>query len=131
MINLLLVFCGGGAGALARYLGGVGFTRAFGTRYGYLATMSINVLGGLLMGLLVGGLAWLGTRGFTAGERARLLLGVGVLGGFTTFSSFSLEAVLLFERKAYGEAAGYIVGSVALSLIGVLVGLLLVRKALA
>ncbi len=131
MINLLLVFFGGGTGAICRYLGGVGFVRLFGTRYGYLATLSINVLGGLLMGLLIGALAFAGTRGFTQGERARLLLGVGVLGGFTTFSSFSLEAVLLFERKAYGEAAGYIVGSVTLSLIGVFVGLMLMRKALA
>jgi CrcB protein len=131
MINLLLVFCGGGLGSLCRYLGGVGYGRVFGSRHGYLATLSINVLGGLLMGLLIGALAWLGTRGFPYGERLRLLLGVGVLGGFTTFSSFSLEAVLLFERKAYGAAAGYVVGSVALSLIGVFVGLMLMRRVVA
>ncbi|MHB8287324.1 MAG: CrcB family protein [Caulobacteraceae bacterium] len=131
MINLLLVFCGGGVGSLCRYLGGVGFVRAFGSKHGYLATMGINVLGGLLMGVLIGVLTWLGTRGFTNGERVRLLLGVGVLGGFTTFSTFSLESVLLFERKAYAEAAGYVIGSVSFSLIGVFVGLMLMRKALA
>ncbi len=131
MINLLLVFFGGGTGAICRYLGGVGFVRLFGPRYGYLATLSINVLGGLLMGLLVGGLAFAATRGVAIGDRTRLLLGVGVLGGFTTFSSFSLEAVLLIERKTYAVAAAYVVGSVVLSLLAVMVGLMLMRKAMA
>ena len=64
-------------------------------------------------------------------EKLRLLLGVGLLGGFTTFSSFSMETVLMLERKAYGAAAGYVAGSVILSILAVMAGLLIMRKALA
>ena len=59
------------------------------------------------------------------------LLAVGVLGGFTTFSSFSLDAVLLLERRAYGAAGGYVAGSVLLSILAVMLGLFVMRKALA
>src|ERR1700735_1908125 len=92
MVNLLLVFFGGGAGALCRYMAGVGDGRTFGPSQPYLSTFSINVLGGLLMGMLV---SYLALRGGEGQERWRLLLAVGVLGGFTTFSSFSLDTVLL------------------------------------
>jgi CrcB protein len=128
MINLLLVFFGGGAGALCRYLAGVGYGRAFGPKTPYMATFGINVLGGLLMGLLVG---WLALRGGAGQERYRLLLAIGVLGGFTTFSSFSLDTVLLLERRAYGAAGGYVAGSVLLSILAVMLGLFVMRKALA
>ena len=124
MVNLVLVFFGGGAGAAARYLFGVGWGRVLGPTP-LPATFAINVLGGLLMGLLVGLLA---VRGGAGQERWRLLLAVGVLGGFTTFSSFSLETVLMIERRAYALAGGYALASVGLSVGAVWLGLLLMRR---
>ena len=128
MINLLLVGLGGATGALARYLTGVGYGRLFGPNQPYLATAFINVLGGLLMGLLVGLLA---LRVTEHGMRLRLLLGVGVLGGFTTFSSFSLETVSMIERRAYGVAATYVVGSAVFSILAVMLGMAVARKVFA
>ena len=107
MVNLLLVFMGGGTGAVCRFLVGMSYLRTFGPRQPYLATLGINVLGGLLMGLLVG---WLALRGAGGQERARLLLAVGVLGGFTTFSSFSLETVQLIRApglRPLGRLCGW------------------------
>lgn len=127
-MTLVLVFIGGGFGAVARYLGGVLWLRAMGPAQPYMATAIINILGGVLMGALVSALA---LRGAAGAERLRLLVGVGVLGGFTTFSSFSLEAVGLIQRKAYGAAALYVGGSVALSILGLMLGLVIVRRALA
>ena len=124
MINLLLVGIGGATGAIARYLAGVAYVRAAGPSQPYMATAIVNVLGGLAMGLLIGLLARTG-----GSDRVRLLLGVGVLGGFTTFSSFSLEAVMMLERKAYGTFAAYVAGSVVLSILALMLGLLLMRKA--
>ena len=86
------------------------------------------MLGGLLMGVLVGVLA---LRGGADQERWRLLLGVGVLGGFTTFSSYSLEAALMIERRAYGLAAAYSLASVVLSVGALFLGLILTRRLLA
>ena len=126
MINILLVGLGGGLGAIARYLTGVGNGRLFGAGQPYLATAFINVLGGLLMGVLVGLLA---VRVSEDGMRLRLLLGVGVLGGFTTFSTFSIEAVSMLERRAYGTMAAYVVGSAVFSILAVMLGLLVARKA--
>jgi fluoride exporter len=77
------------------------------------------------MGLLVG---WLAQRGGADQERLRLLLGVGLLGGFTTFSAFSLETALMIERRAYGEALGYALVSVLLSVTALFVGLTLMRR---
>src|SRR3546814_17572742 len=71
-------------------------------------TLTINIAGSLLMGLLVGALA----RGSDGGETARLLIGVGILGGFTTFSSFSMEFWMLFERGHEAQAAAYVLASV-------------------
>ena len=123
-MNLLLVFLGGGSGAVCRYLFGVGYVRLFGSNQPYLSTFMINVIGSLCMGLLIGVL----TRITGVSDRWRLLLGVGVLGGFTTFSSFSLEAVMMIERKAYGVAAAYIAGSVVLGVLGLMLGLWVMRK---
>ena len=123
MINLVLVGAGGAAGAIARYLTGALWMRAAGPNQPYLATLICNVLGGLLMGLLIGVLAHTG-----GSNRMRLLLAVGVLGGYTTFSSFSLEAVMMLERRAYTTFAAYVAGSVVLSLAALMVGLLLTRK---
>lgn len=123
-----LVFLGGGIGALARYLAGIAWVRIAGPTQPYLATAGVNVVGGLLMGALVG---WLALKGAPGAERWRVLLGVGVLGGFTTFSSFALEAVGMLQRKAYLTAGLYIAGSVILSILALVLGLVLMRRALA
>ena len=89
---------GGATGAVLRYLLGLQATRTLGHGWPY-GTFTANVLGGLLMGVLAG---WLALRGGADQERWRLLLGVGVLGGFTTFSAFSLEVALMLARRAWG-----------------------------
>jgi fluoride exporter len=125
MQNFLLVGLGGAAGAVARY----GVSLAFGARSDAWpwATFLINVLGSLLIGVLAG---WLSTRD-AAGEPWRLLLGVGVLGGFTTFSAYSLETLRLIERQDYTGAAAYSIGSVVAGLVAVAIGLLLAKRVFA
>lgn len=127
MLNLLLVAGGGAVGAVCRYVLGVQLLKAFGPGFPY-GTFTANVTGGLLMGVLVGVLA---LRGGADQEKWRLLLGVGVLGGFTTFSSFSLETALMIERRTYGLAAAYSLASVVLSVLALFAGLLLMRRLLA
>ena len=127
MQTLILVGLGGAFGAICRYLLGVQAFKAFGPGFPY-GTFAANLIGGLLMGVLVGVLA---LRGGADQERWRLLLGVGVLGGFTTFSSFSLEVGLMIERRTYGLAAAYSLASVVLSISALFVGLFLMRKLLA
>lgn len=124
MQSLLLVAVGGASGAVMRYLLGAQALRAFGSGWPY-GTLAANVLGGLLMGLLAGVLAH---RGGADQEKWRLLLGVGVLGGFTTFSAYSLEVALMIERRAYSQAALYSLGSVVLSVAALFVGLILARR---
>ncbi|HEX8660733.1 MAG TPA: CrcB family protein, partial [Brevundimonas sp.] len=89
------------------------------------ATITANVAGGLLMGLLAG---WLAFRG-GAGESLRLFAAVGVLGGFTTFSAFSLETALMIERREFALAGGYVAASVALSVLALFIGLMVARRA--
>lgn len=124
MDKLLLVFVGGGLGSVARYLTGVAAMKGFGPGWPY-GTFAVNILGGLIMGLLVG---WLALRGGADQERWRVLIGVGVLGGFTTFSSFSLETALMLERRDYGAAAGYAGASVVLAIGALFLGLLAARR---
>lgn len=121
---LLLVMFGGALGSGARHLMGRATLAVFGPAFPY-GTLSVNLIGGLLMGLLVGNLARFGT----GGESWRLLLGVGVLGGFTTFSSFSLDTIALIERGSIGTALGYVLVSVIGSILAVFVGLTAVRVA--
>ena len=123
MNGLLYVALGGALGASARHLLGEGAKRAFGPDYPY-GTLCANILGGFFMGLLAG---WLAYK-ISGSENIRLFLGVGLLGGFTTFSSFSLEAFSMLERKAYGTFAGYISMSVIISIAALAVGLMLARK---
>lgn len=116
MWQFLLVGLGGAAGAMARF----GAGRLIGTfPSGWpMATFTVNVVGGLLMGLLSALLLRL-----PGGETWRLLLGVGLLGGFTTFSSFSLELLLLIDRGKPAMAAGYALSSVLLALFAVMAGM--------
>lgn len=124
MFNLLLVAAGGALGAGARHLVSDLFLRQFGSAWPW-GTLFINVTGSLLLGLLVGGLAF---RGGEGQAQLRLLLGTGVLGGFTTFSAYSLETVQLIERGRVGSALVYAFGSVALGVAGVFAGLWLARR---
>jgi CrcB protein len=122
MQHVLLVALGGGAGAACRHLVGMWTLRTFGPGFP-LGTVTVNVLGSLLMGLLIGVLA-----ARSSGDQAlRMLLATGFLGGFTTFSSFSLDAVLLWERGEGGLAALYVAGSVCLGIAGLVSGLWAVR----
>ncbi|WP_326524880.1 fluoride efflux transporter CrcB [Sphingomonas sp.] len=122
MGNLLLVMAGGALGSGARHLFGRWTLAAFGPDYPY-GTLGVNLIGGLAMGLLVGVLL----RG-EAGEPARLLLGVGVLGGFTTFSAFSLDVALMLERGELLVALGYVAASVIGSVVALFAGLSIMRS---
>lgn len=118
----LLVFVGGGLGASLRHAINVGCARACGTDFPY-GTLVINVTGSLVMGLIAGYLAFKGD----ASQNWRLFFMTGILGGYTTFSAFSLDAVLLYERGAISLAALYVFGSVILSILGLVAGLALIR----
>lgn len=126
MQALLLVGVGGAVGAMARYLVGLQAFRWFGASWP-AGTFATNVLGGLLMGLLAGVLAHRGQ----GGETWRLLAGVGVLGGFTTFSAYSLEVALMIERRAFAQAAAYGLGSAVLSVVALFLGLMVARRVFA
>jgi len=125
MEKLLFVALGGAFGSVCRYLTGIGATRVMGPNVGWAGTFTVNIVGGCLMGLLVGFLAH---RGGADQDRLRVLLAVGVLGGFTTFSSFSLDAALMIERRDYATAAVYIAASVTLSIFALFGGLLTARR---
>ncbi|MBB3694258.1 fluoride efflux transporter CrcB [Sphingomonas sp. BK580] len=123
MNSLFLVMAGGAVGTAGRYLTGRAMTAALGPDWPW-GTLTVNLIGGLLMGLLVGALARTG-----ASENWRLLLGVGVLGGFTTFSAFALDAATMIERGAALGAIGYAFVSVVGAIAAVFAGLALVRVA--
>jgi CrcB protein len=127
MDKLFLVAAGGAAGAVLRYLAGGQTLRLFGPGSPY-GTFLVNVLGGLAMGALV---TFLALRGGADQERWRLLLGVGALGGFTTFSAFSLEMALMIERREWPQAFAYSTLSVVVSVAALFAGMLLVRRVLA
>lgn len=124
MPHLLLVMAGGAIGAGLRFLLGRAAFHHFGPGFPW-GTLAANLIGGLAMGVLVGAMA----RFIDGGEGWRLFLGVGLLGGFTTFSAFSLETVNMIERGAAGMAAFYALVSVAGAVGALFAGLLLVRAA--
>jgi CrcB protein len=121
-MNYVLVFIGGGLGATLRHFINIVSTRSLGTAFPY-HTFIINITGSIVMGLIAGYLAFKGD----ASQPWRLFLMTGILGGYTTFSAFSLDAALLYERGAIGLALFYVLGSVVFSIAGLFAGLALVR----
>ena len=120
----LIVFLGAGIGGALRHSVNVGAARLYGYDFPY-GTLIVNIAGSFLMGLLAGYFAF--RPG--VGQHVRLFLTTGILGGFTTFSAFSLDAALLVERHAYAMAAGYVMGSVAASVAALFLGLAIFRIA--
>lgn len=128
-VATLHVAIGGGVGAALRYQTGRAMTHWLGAPIVSafpFATLAVNAIGSLLMGMLAG---WLVRNGGESNEQMRLLLGVGVLGGFTTFSAFSLEMVLMIQRGQYLFASLYAVLSFALGVTGLMMGLAVMRMA--
>ncbi|MCW4461444.1 fluoride efflux transporter CrcB [Sphingomonas sp. BT-65] len=124
MNHLLLVMLGGAFGAGARHLTGRAALALWGPDFPW-GTLIVNLAGGLAMGLLAG---WLAARS-SGDEALRYLLGVGVLGGYTTFSAFSLETANMLQRGEYGIALLYILASVIGSIAALFAGLQLARVA--
>lgn len=120
---ILWIAAGGAIGAGTRHLVNVGFLRLLGPDFPW-STLFINIAGSLVMGLLAGimALKW------SVSLETRAFLTTGVLGGFTTFSAFSLDFANLFERRDYLAAAFYSAGSVVFSLLAVFAGLALARN---
>jgi CrcB protein len=120
----LIVFIGAGIGGALRHGVNIGAARLFGFGFPF-GTFIVNVAGSFAMGLLAGFFA------YRAGvpQHVRLFLTTGILGGFTTFSTFSLDTALLIERHSLGLAAGYVIGSVAAGLAALFFGLAVFRSA--
>ncbi|KZD25870.1 fluoride efflux transporter CrcB [Tardiphaga robiniae] len=121
-MNYILVFVGGGLGSTLRYAVNVASARGLGTAFPW-GTFLINITGSTVMGLIAGYLAFKGE----ASQPWRLFLMTGILGGYTTFSAFSLDTAVLYERGELGLALAYVLGSVVLSIAGLFAGLALVR----
>lgn len=124
MTSTLLVFLGAGIGGVLRHGVNLASLRWLGPSFPF-GTLAINVVGSGAMGLVAGWLAFRAGEGWS--QQAKLFLATGVLGGFTTFSAFSLDAVMLWERGEALAAALYVLGSVVLSLAALVAGLALVR----
>ena len=119
-----LVFLGGGLGAASRHGVNVAASRVMGLNFPW-GTLTVNVVGSFLMGLIAG---WLAFRaGINWTQHARLFLTTGFLGGFTTFSAFSLDVAVLWERGAAGTAAGYVLVSVIGAILALFAGLWVAR----
>jgi CrcB protein len=121
-VSYLLVFVGGGLGATLRHLINLFCARCMGAGFPW-GTFIINISGSTVMGLIAGYLAFTGG----ASQPWRLFLMTGILGGYTTFSAYSLDAALLYERGELMLAALYVIGSVVLSIGGLFAGLALIR----
>jgi CrcB protein len=122
-MGYLIVFLGGGIGAAMRHGINLAVARMLGTAFPY-GTLLINVSGSFIMGLVAAYFAFTGD----ASQHWRLFLTTGILGGYTTFSAFSLDAALLYERGEMGLAALYVIASVVISIAGLFAGLALVRN---
>jgi CrcB protein len=123
MLQLLLVAVGGAIGSVLRYSVGIWALRIAGPNFPW-GTLAVNVIGCFLIGVL----AELITRRYGGSVELRLLLITGFLGGFTTFSAFSLDTIALFERGALMAGITYVVASVAVSLAAVVAGLAVIRS---
>lgn len=120
---VLLAAAGGALGSACRYLVNLLAAQAFGLGFPW-GTLAVNVVGSFIMGLVIA----LGAHKLSITNELRVLIATGFLGGFTTFSAFSLDFAFLFERKAYGLAALYLAGSVGLSILALFAALFLVRQ---
>jgi CrcB protein len=123
MTTVLYAALGGAIGASLRYGVNVTAPKLLGLDFPW-ATMIVNVVGSFIMGVLVAAMA----AGWNTSQEMRVFLATGILGGFTTFSAFSLDFVSLWERKNHAAALGYAGGSVLLSLVAVFAGLWLARQ---
>ena len=122
----LLVFSGGGIGSMLRHAANLIGASLFGLNVP-AGTLFVNITGSLAMGLLAG---WFAFRGHSD-QLTRLFLATGIIGGFTTFSAFSLEAALLLERGQPVGAALYVIGSMAIAIAGIFVGIAIMRAIVA
>ncbi len=122
MKTVLMVALGGATGAVARYLVGVGATRFIGAGFPW-GTLIVNIVGSFIMGALIAALA----LRYSVSNEMRAFLAVGILGGFTTFSAFSLDFAVLMERKDFGLAMLYLGSSVGLSILALFAGLSVAR----
>lgn len=120
LLNVSLVALGGALGSSLRYLMGLALTRSFGISYP-VGVLPLNIIGSFLMGVFV---VYAYHKGYTV---MNLFVMTGLLGGFTTFSAFSLETVTLVERGQMGQAALYVGLSVVLSILGLMAGLAIAR----
>lgn len=126
MKNLILIALGGGAGAVCRHLVSMAGLRLLGPSFPW-GTVTVNILGSLLMGIFVEVLA----QRLNASSELRYLIATGFLGGFTTFSTFSLDVAVLWERGEPIATAAYVLVSLVLSVSALFVGLYLTRQVLA
>ena len=124
MPPILIVFLGAGIGGTLRHLVNLGCLKACGPGFP-VGTMVINVVGSLLMGIIAGYFALRASEPWA--QPTRLFLTTGILGGFTTFSAFSLDAALLYERGDIGLSAFYVIGSVVAAIVALFAGLALAR----
>lgn len=122
MTAVLHVALGGAIGAVLRYLTGIGLVRLFGHTPMPLGVLTVNIVGSLAMGLFI---TMAAQRGLT---HLSPFIATGILGGFTTFSAFSLEAVTLYERGAIGLAAVYVIANVTLSIAALFAGMAIARS---
>jgi CrcB protein len=125
MTNILLAALGGAIGSVLRYLVGVFSVRWFGPSFPW-GTLAVNIVGSFIIGLSVEMIA----RRLNASMELRVFIVTGIIGGFTTWSSFSLDTMVLFERGAITAAAAYVIGSLVVSFAAVFAGLALGRAML-
>jgi CrcB protein len=123
MLPTALVFLGGGIGSALRHGVNQAAARLLGSGFPY-GTLTVNIVGSFIMGVLAGYFAFKGE----ASQPWRLFLTTGILGGFTTFSTFSLDVALLYERGDLGMAVLYVVASVGMALAGLFAGLFIIRN---
>jgi fluoride exporter len=125
MLQAILIFLGGGLGAIARWGFGLAAARLWGNAWPW-GTLGVNVIGGFAMGLVMGHLMKTGAMTPT-NDNWRAFLATGILGGFTTFSAFSLETARMIEAGHWQDAGLYSIASVVLCVVAVFAGMALAR----